>query len=604
MSRNWLVYIFLILFSPGLLAQIDSTRLPSEEVESYIEIKDYIIPSSDTAAVDLIAFPALYDEFVERGSERIFFSEELGYQKWMPIEVGNYPSILFCLRDVFLSDAETLIIRDSEGAPLEVIKQNHVSRSGFYTTSFFSGGVIYIEHLSENNEFANWSMDRIYVSEKDQTWSSQGREFGSSWPCHINVNCPEGDEWADQKRSVCQVVMILEEGVGNCSGTLINNTSMDGTPYVLSAFHCRRDFTPIFPMWRFNFLYYGQDCTNPEIEPQATVMMGCLERASRAESDFLLLEIQQEVNPFDGLFFSGWTADEDSIAEIGTMLHHPSGDIQKLSAQFDTVEVWPNAINWGSGNITPPNHHFRINLDLGTFQSGSSGASLYDNNRRVIGQLHGGNSDCDGLARASYGRLALSWEDGENPSSRVKDWLDADGTGIRSLDGFYLEIPDTVRYSVDVHIKTPDDIGMSSVLDWSHLPTNIQAEYLGDGLYRFSDILPGTSFQLQPEKQDEWTNGIDTEDLIILHNHISEAVLLEGALALEIADVNRSGDVNSEDFGILFNVFHEKSKFPRIQEPWVFFPNLIEVENINANMQFEIVGIKLGDLNLNRQVNH
>lgn len=578
-------------------------RLPISDPHTTVVIQNHREYRQDVSDIDLIAYPAQFDLITEKGSDQEDYRVDIGHQRWAAIDVSDYASALMCLRNLKLSADEYIVIREEDGKAWDIVRPEDTNAEGLYTTSFIRGPIIYIEHVSRHGDFTDWYLDRLYVSYDDHTWTEDLREFGSSWPCHVNVNCPEGEDWQDQKRSACRIIMVLEEGIGNCSGNLMNNVRMDGTPYILSAFHCRRDFTPIYSQWRFNFLYFGQGCTNPDNEPQSTVMIGCRELSSRAESDFLLLELLQDVNPFHELYFSGWTADEDSIAETGTMLHHPSGDIQKISAQFDTVEVWPNAINWGSGNITPPNHHFRINLTLGTFQSGSSGAPLFDHHGKTIGQLHGGNSDCDGLARASYGRLSKSWDEGEDESSRLMDWLDPDQSGLKTLDGYYLEVPDTTRYRVDVTVRTPDGIGMASVINWEHLPTSIQAVYLGDGRYRFSNIIPGTSFQLQPAKNDHWMNGIDSEDIVLLKGHVEQTASFTNPVMLEIADLNRSGEVNTQDFAALFNIFHEKSKLPRTQEPWIFLPELITVENIESNIEIDIMGIKLGDLNLNRQVN-
>jgi len=59
---------------------------------------------------------------------------------------------------------------------------------------------------------------------------------------------------------------------------------------------------------------------------------------------------------------------------------------------------------------------------------------MFDQNHRIIGQLHGGCSDCNdeiiGLNHFGpnesdyYGRLAIAWNSSTNPKRRLKDWLD------------------------------------------------------------------------------------------------------------------------------------------------------------------------------------
>src|SRR5690606_7190306 len=99
--------------------------------------------------------------------------------------------------------------------------------------------------------------------------------FGTAWDCHKNANCPEGDPWEKQKRSACRVLMVLEEGTGYCSGTLINNTEEDGTPYILSAYHCQEGYTPVYDLWRFDFSYQSSGCANPASEPLPNSVLGC-----------------------------------------------------------------------------------------------------------------------------------------------------------------------------------------------------------------------------------------------------------------------------------------------------------------------------------------
>ncbi|HRD80170.1 MAG TPA: hypothetical protein PLL53_05380, partial [Saprospiraceae bacterium] len=70
-------------------------------------------------------------------------------------------------------------------------------------------------------------------------------------------------------------------------------------------------------------------------------------------------------------------------------------------------------------------HHFRVRPDIGSFQVGSSGAGLFNQNKRFVGQLHGGFSTCDSTV-AYFGRMALAWNGGGSPITRLRDWLDPD----------------------------------------------------------------------------------------------------------------------------------------------------------------------------------
>ncbi len=71
--------------------------------------------------------------------------------------------------------------------------------------------------------------------------------------CNINVNCPEGDDWRDQINGVIRVTM----GGGLCSGSILNNTANDRTPYVLFADHCVSGSASGYV---FHFNYQSETC--------------------------------------------------------------------------------------------------------------------------------------------------------------------------------------------------------------------------------------------------------------------------------------------------------------------------------------------------------
>ena len=80
--------------------------------------------------------------------------------------------------------------------------------------------------------------------------------------------------------------------------------------------------------------------------------------------------------------------------------------------------------------------HVRItDWDLGTTEPGSSGSPLFDQNHRIIGQLHGGYAACGNDDSDWYGRFFTSWTGGGSPTNRLSDWLDPISTGQPALDG-------------------------------------------------------------------------------------------------------------------------------------------------------------------------
>jgi len=246
--------------------------------------------------------------------------------------------------------------------------------------------------------------------------------YGDSGSCNNNVNCPEGADWQSQKRGVA---MILDGGYRICSGSLVNNVRQDQTPYFLTAYHCLGGEES----WVFMFNYESPTCTNANGPTTQTVANATL-RASNSASDFALLQLASSVPSSYNPYFNGWNR-VDAAATNSVCIHHPAGDIKKISFDYNA----PVSDRYlGSSGVA--NSHWKIvQWDDGTTEGGSSGSPLFDQNHRITGQLHGGYASCTSLTADWYGKFSMSWNYGSNSSTRLRDWLDPDNTGVSTLDG-------------------------------------------------------------------------------------------------------------------------------------------------------------------------
>ncbi|MBK9513264.1 MAG: trypsin-like peptidase domain-containing protein [Flavobacteriales bacterium] len=241
---------------------------------------------------------------------------------------------------------------------------------------------------------------------------SYGRGLGTSGACNNNVICPEGDPWRDQIRSVA---MIVVGGGGICTGTLINNCAQDGTPYFLTANHCLPGNLNV-STWVFRFNWDSPVCGANQNGPTTQTVSGATLLANSGNTDVALLQLNSTPPSNYNVYYSGW--DRSGVFPTSqTAIHHPDGDIKKIS--FDNQAAGQGV--YGSAQC------WRIfNWEDGTTEPGSSGSGLWDQNKRLIGQLYGGQATCANNVNDYYGRFDLSY-------GLLQQWL---GNCGNTIDGY------------------------------------------------------------------------------------------------------------------------------------------------------------------------
>lgn len=281
--------------------------------------------------------------------------------------------------------------------------------------------VEYAAPVGENSE-AKIVIQSVLYGYEDIFGLMQARNFGSSGGCNININCPEGDDWQLHKRAVAMILTANNSRI--CTGALINNHNHDGTPYFLTARHCNVQSNAIVM-----FNYESPDCGNIDGNTAQT-LQGCEKVAEWAPSDFTLLKLLDSPPLEYTTYFSGWSATPEPKFSAAT-IHHPRGDIKKISMDDNQLDI---AVYSGADTTR---NHWKINTwEKGTTEPGSSGSPLFDINKRIIGQLHGGMATCANSINDYYGMFAYSWTGGGQPENSLQPWLDPNYTGVLECDGF------------------------------------------------------------------------------------------------------------------------------------------------------------------------
>jgi len=448
-------------------------------------------------------------------------------------------------------------------------------------------------------------------------------DFGEALACNINVNCALGQNWQTEKRGVARILMIFSNGAGWCTGNLVANTAGSAEPYFLSAHHCQIiGNAPNFAQWRFDFDYEAPTCPNPATEPSRKSVLGCQRIAFRDQTDFMLLKL----NPIPAgynLYFNGWnrTPATNTLVQNSTFVHHPSGDIKKISRDNDPAIIHPQQIDWGPGfGISPANTHWRIIPDEGIYQPGSSGCALFDQNKRIVGQLHGGNLDpvnCT-VSGAWFGRFDISWDQGPASDSRLREWLDPANTNALTQNGYAQPAPALASISgtITTHWGTP----MASVLVQLSGGTTSSTRTDAAGNYTFPDLALAQNYTVTPARDTNDLNGVSTFDLSVINKHVLGLETLDSPWKIIAADANGSNSVTTIDIvearKVILGI---NAAFPAVPA-WRFFPanatfaiptnpfsgglpaGAIQVTNLQQNTTgVNFKGVKVVDVNNNAQ---
>lgn len=267
-----------------------------------------------------------------------------------------------------------------------------------------------------------------------------GSEDKAPEDCLVNINCPEGDEWQSEKAGIVQMLMpVGRYGLGYCSGNLVNNTNEDFTPYILTAAHCisskkEPDVNPYdYNRWIFTFHYEKPQCSNGAMAlKSAKSMVGCSLKSYLpivGQSDGALLQLNQMIPDSYRVYYNGWNRLNET-PQSGVGIHHPKGDSKKLSVFNGNVSIQ----TWKGEKIEGgKDAHFHLFFDKGETLSGSSGSSLFNQEKLIVGTLTGGSPSayCKD-SRNLYGRLSFHWDaykvEGD-PLTQMATYLDPKGNG-------------------------------------------------------------------------------------------------------------------------------------------------------------------------------
>ena len=283
---------------------------------------------------------------------------------------------------------------------------------------------------------------------------------GASGVCNVNVNCSEGADMQDVKNGIVQILVVVNGMIGSCSGTLVNNTSEDWRPLIMTAYHCTFAKRPLtgkvmnateedFRQWVFNFHYERPGCANNQWVGEKAYSISGAKRLAAVPmdhgSDALLVEALTPIPDSYGVYYNGWDR-SGTLEPTAKGLHHPSGDVMKISTITEplTNGTWLTDDNAGARDAHFAVRYAKTENGHCVTEGGSSGSGLFNNKGLLIGTLSGGAAECDkGInAKNMYGKLSEHWARSKQDDSLqlqpLAQILDPKGHGTaKTLSGAY-----------------------------------------------------------------------------------------------------------------------------------------------------------------------
>lgn len=279
------------------------------------------------------------------------------------------------------------------------------------------------------------SISTVMQAYRDVNYIKKYKGFDDSGNCQVNINCPDGNSYQSAKLSVSRMLLTRNDGSFWCTGQLMNSGQGNFNPIYLTADHCLGTTYDATGNNSINAIFYWDyeavGCSNPASEPSSISTSGAMLMANKGDSDFALFWLTEDPFRDAGFVPSYFGYDAGSPSAGGACVHHPAGDIKKISLYTQTPtnnhpcapdKTWSVIFNHGGG-------------DYSSTEGGSSGSALIDDAGRVIGQLWGGIRNNSPTCSAGpecadpdsdlsyYGKFSDSWGDTGGKRRRLSDWL-------------------------------------------------------------------------------------------------------------------------------------------------------------------------------------
>ena len=273
------------------------------------------------------------------------------------------------------------------------------------TVEFFSPGSV---DAANAPRLVNASHLFTTLASRFTKWTT---DVNHSGPCNVDIQCSPlktnpGQAFLNMRNAVAQMLFQSNGQSFLCTGQLLNDTDASSQlPWFFSANHCFDNESPPFKtpaqmqtvasslstLWFFE----AQTC-NVDVAPSNYVQLngGAVYIYNNQPADVLFIRLNN--TPPAGAFFAGWNSNALPVGSQIVVVHHPSGDLKKVS-QGSVVADSTAPLPGNGSNTTLFNE---VKYTSGTTEGGSSGSGLYTfdgSQYQLRGALFGGGAACDAI---------------------------------------------------------------------------------------------------------------------------------------------------------------------------------------------------------------
>lgn len=378
--------IIIIILIFGWVVKIDA-QVPTytfEKGKVFEKYPGFQITKSNTPEKKISAFditPLLEEDDTSKGMDLPFrfgksFEVDISLKdgKWvktdsteiwtLKISTPNAYSLNFIFSELYLPHGANLYIFNEDGSmvygPVTEEQNDHGTT---FLTDIIEGAsvIIRISVPLKKKDQTKLHIQNVIHGYKDIFNSG----YSESGDCLDDNDVTCFPSWNNESDGIVQI--LLAGGDELCSGALINNTSQDFRPYILTAFHCvdigtinsynHYPYCNLDPdehdgqleqyeinnaeQWLVRFRFKHTTCEGQTIASGYTYD-DTHYRAGWYDSDFALVElvddIYRDIYSVGQKVWLGWDR-RNNTPTSGTYIHHPSGDVMKLSSDINNLTI-------------------------------------------------------------------------------------------------------------------------------------------------------------------------------------------------------------------------------------------------------------------------